>query len=124
MTRPLYGADELRDWLASEGFRCAGDPLHHRDNECNWYGYRRSAIPARACECNSDKPGMQIVVKPSVITINGTRHSSAEVELCGEAGGEWWKLSAYGLRTEDVPAKLSGVEAALVAAWNALRAEP
>ena len=119
--RLLYGETELREWLEAHAFRCAEDPCHYRENECNWYAYRRSELPARACECNSDKPEMQIVVKPSAMQIGEHRHRSAEVELCGEAGGVWWKLSAYSMRPEEVPTKLCDVEVALIAAWNALQ---
>lgn len=118
--RPLYGEDELRDWLTAHGFRCAEDPLRSRENECNWYAYRRSELEARRCECNDDKPGMQIVVKPSALILNDKLHRSAEVELCGEAGGLWWNFSAYSMKPEEVPSKLADVEAGLIAAWNAL----
>lgn len=119
--RSLNGEDALRRELELRGFRCAQDPTRHQWNECNWYAYRRSDMPARPCECNSEKPGMQIVVKPSVMTLNGTKHRSVEVELRGETGGMWWNLSAYGISPEDLPGKLPDVEAGLIAAWNALR---
>lgn len=54
-TQELYGCDELREWLTAQGFRVAHDDLN-RDNECNWYAYRRIALPARECECNTGKP--------------------------------------------------------------------
>lgn len=118
--RPWCGEDELRKWLESQGFRIAKSPLGRLDNECNWYAYHRSELDARACECNYDKPGMQIVVTPYAFSFDGRRHSSAEVELCGEAGGIWWKLRAYSLSPDQVPERLAFVEPALIAAWNAL----
>jgi hypothetical protein len=119
--RPLFGETELRAWLEAQGFRCAEDPTRHHDNECNWYAYRRSKLEARCCECNDNKPGMQIVVKPSAMQIGDNKHRSAEIELCGEANGVWWNFSAYSIRPEEVPVKLPEVEAGLIAAWNALR---
>jgi len=117
--RPWCGEPELREWLEANGFRIAKNTLGHRDNECDWYAYRRSELPARTCEYN-DKPGMQIVVNPHAFTLDGKRHSSAEVEVCGEAGGVWWKLTAYSMSPERVPDGLAFVEPALIAAWNAL----
>ena len=119
--RPLLGAEELRGWLTEQGFRCAENPLRYPENGCNWYAYRRSELSARVCECNDDKPGMQIVVTPSEMTLNDTTHRGVEIELRGEANGVWWKMTAYSLKPEDVPAKLADVERALIAAWNALR---
>jgi len=118
---PLYGEDELRKWLETQGFQCAECHTRYRENECNWYAYRRSAIEARRCECNDNKPGMQIVVKPSVMTLSGTRHRSVEIELRGEYNAVWWNLSAYSMNPDQVPESLSFVEASLIAAWNALR---
>lgn len=121
VVRPLYGEDELRNFLMAHGFRCAEYSLRSRENGCNWYAYRRSELEARRCECNDDKPEMQIIVKPSVLTLNGKQHRSAEVELCGESGGLWWNFMAYSMTPDEVPSKLDDVEAGLIAAWNALR---
>jgi hypothetical protein len=120
---PTYvGCDELRAWLIADGFRVA-DAVFSRDNGCNWYAYRRSAIPARECECNDGKP-MQIVVRPfrlEHVQAVGGAGESAEVDLTGEAGGTWYKLQGYGLKPTDLMARLPEIEAALIAAWNALR---
>jgi len=120
--RPLIGCDDLREWLITQGFRVSEDSLT-RDNECNWYAYRRSALPARECECNDGKP-MQIVVRPFKYQRQGTMHpewQSAEVDVTGEAGGAWFKLSAYSLKHDELRARLSDIESSLIAAWNALR---
>ncbi len=120
--RPLIGCDELRKWLIAQGFRVAPDSLS-RDNGCNWYAYRRSAIPARECECNDGKH-MQIVVRPFRLehanAPNGA-WESAEVDVTGEAGSHWYKLACYSLRHDELMERLYEIEAALIAAWNALR---
>jgi hypothetical protein len=121
--RPLIGCDDLRQWLEAQGFKCAEDGLANKDNQCNWYAYRRSAIPARECECNDGKP-MQIVVRPFKYRHPSTMHGewqSAEVDVTGEAGGAWYKLSAYGLKHEELQARMGEIESSLIAAWNALR---
>ncbi len=122
---PLTGCDELRGWLEAHGFRTAYDGLA-LPNECNWYAYKRSALPARCCECNSDKPGAQIVVRPwrtvDARCANGARESAA-VSLTGEAGGVWHCIDAYSLSHDVLRAKLGGIERGLVAAWNALLPE-
>ena len=120
--RPLIrGMDDLRSWLEENGFRIAEDGLRNQDNEATWYAYRRSGLPARECECNEGK-SMQLVVKPHHYTLrDGRTLESSEVNVTGEAGGVWFKLSAYSLPTDTLRERLSEVEANLIAAWNALR---
>ena len=120
--RPLIGCDELRGWLIAQGFQVAHDSLS-RDNECNWYAYKRSQIPARECECNEGKP-MQLVVRPHKFShprAPSGAWESAEVDVTGEAGGMWFKLQAYSLKHDELRARLGEVESNLIAAWNALR---
>jgi hypothetical protein len=120
--RPLIGCDELREWLIAQGFRVAHDSLQ-RDNECNWYAYRRSALPARECECNEGK-AMQLVVKPHKYAHHsapGDVWESIEVDVTGETGGLWFKLQAYSLKRDELMGRLHEIEAALIEAWNALR---
>ena len=120
--RPLIGCDGLREWLVSQGFRVAYDSIG-RDNGCNWYAYRRSAIQARECECNDGKP-MQIVVRPFRLehaNAPGGVWESVEVDVTGEAGSHWYKLTCYSLKHDELMGRLHEIEAALIAAWNALR---
>ena len=116
----LNGCDELREWLIAQGFRVALDGLSPRGSECNWYAYRRSDIPARECECNDGKP-MQIVIRPHKFQYpSGDTRESVEVDVTGEAGGIWFKLSAYSLTTDELRGRMPEIEAGLIAAWNAL----
>ncbi len=120
----FHGLDDLREWLESQGFRVSQDYMQ-RENGCNWYAYRRSTLPARECECNDGTP-MQIVVRPhlfkhaSAPTPSGA-WESVEVDVTGEASGLWWKLQAYSLKPEELRDRLPDIEAALIAAWNALK---
>jgi hypothetical protein len=117
-----FGCDELRHRLRVDGFRIA-DAVVSRDNGCNWYAYRRSAIPARECECNDGKP-MQIVVRPyrhKHAQAVGGAWESAEVDVTGESGQVWYALKGYGMKPAELMARLPEIEAALIAAWNALR---
>ena len=112
--------DELRAWLESAGFKTSQNGMAHEENHAQWYAYRRTHHPARACECNDDKP-MQIVIRPYEFDLGATQYRSAEVSACGEYGdGQWWDLKAYGIKPDDLPAKLDGIESSLIAAWNAL----
>ena len=115
-----FGCDDLRAWLQALGFNVAFDGLRSQANVCNWYAYRGSAIAARECECNAGKP-LQIVIKPYTYRHDDKTWESAEVEVCGEAGGVWYKLCAYSLPHDVLMAGLPEIEASLVAAWNALR---
>ena len=120
MTEPLRGEDELREWLISQGFRCEINRLHSQKNECNWYAYKRSNLPARPCEANIDKRGTQIVVFPYKTKREQETYRSVEVELVGEANETWCKLFAYGISPEELKTKFPQIERSLVAAWNAL----
>lgn len=117
----FHGAPELRKWLEANGFRSGIDGLRSGHNRCTWYAYRRSKIEARRCECNDDKPGIQLLVKPFLSSLpDGRSLRSCEIELTGEAGGHWYTLKAYSLDIDDVPEKMEHIERSLVAAWNAL----
>ena len=67
----------------------------------------------------------QIVVRPhrfehaSAPTPSGA-WESVEVDVTGEASGIWWKLQAYSLKPDELRERLSEIEGALIAAWNAI----
>lgn len=111
--------EQLHDWLKDQGFSFGRQT--RQMNECDWYAWRRSALPARPCDCNG--PGLQLVINPYAMRLDGTLHESVEVEVTGEAGEIWWKLLAYSMKPADLVARLTDVEAALVAAWNAVQPE-
>jgi hypothetical protein len=114
--------EKLREWLESQGFKIANNSVASEVNQCRWYAWRRSSLPARRCECNDDKEGAQIVVTPHSMTFQAGEqlYESVEVEICGQAGGAWYKLKAYSLSMNELPQQLPQIEAALVRAWNAL----
>ena len=43
---------DLRQYLGSIDFRFAEDGLRSQYNECEWYAWRPSALPAIECETN------------------------------------------------------------------------
>jgi hypothetical protein len=111
----------LHDWLQSVGFRTSEDHNRASYNVCPWYAYKRSSLPARPCECNSDKPGIQVVVNPHASELHSGMYESVTVGLRGEAGGTWWSIEAYAMAPHELPPKLEAIERSLVAAWNALK---
>ena len=114
----MWGCDDLREWLTSQGFTCWVDSLG-RNNGCNWYAYQRSKYPARECECNEGKK-MQIVIRPFSYA-NGTQSwESAEVDVTGEVAGLWFKLSAYSVPHDELKTRLQEIEVRLIDSWNAL----
>jgi hypothetical protein len=114
--RPMIGYDKLRKWLIKQGFSVAFAYLPGCEgNECNWYAYRPSSLPARECETNPGKT-IQIVVHPWEFRML----KSVEVELRGEAGGRWYKILCYSVTHTDLINNLSQIEISLIAAWNAL----
>lgn len=110
---------ELRAHLESIGFRFGPQPARDTANRCGWYAWRRSEIESRPCECNDDKPGVQLVIVPWLFEVQGLEHASCEIELTGQRGA-WYRLKAYGVKFDELPDALQGIEAALVRAWNAL----
>lgn len=112
---------EMKSHLESIGFRSEKNSCRSRiENKARWYAWRKSAVPARECECNKGKP-MQIIVFPYSYLLDGDRRESVEVSLRGEFGA-WWDLKAYGLSPQECVDKLDDIERSLVSAWNALRA--
>lgn len=86
---------------------------------CDWYAYKRSALPARECECNHG--GAQIVITPySYPAPIADVWESVDVSIRGEHRGIWWKLDAYSLPPGEAMGNLETIERSLVAAWNAL----
>jgi len=110
---------KLKTWLESIGFKTAPNPMRSQYNECEWYAWRRIDQETVPCETNENKAG-QLVIWPHEMTHDGMLHTGVEVEICGEAGGTWYKLRAYSIAAADLPAKLDSVESGLVAAWNAI----
>lgn len=114
----MRGCNDLRAWLIAQGFTCSVDSLI-RDNECNWYAYRRSEYPARECECNAGKT-MKIAIRPFSYRDESKRWESAEIDVTGEVKGLWFKLSAYSVKHDELKARLQEIEVRLLDAWNAL----
>lgn len=106
----------LKSQLENAGFRIG--PSHKENSP--WMAYRRSNIQARPCECNSDKPGIQLTVTPYEMDLNGQEWQSSEVNVTGEFGGKWYSLTCYSMKPEEISQNLPEVENTLVAAWNGL----
>ena len=119
--KQLYGEPELMKWLESQGFTCTIDSLEDgRFNLCNWYAYKRSTLKAVRCECNSDKEGVQLCVKPYSFEVRDIESRSVTISITGEAGGVWWDIKAYSLNPDEIPEKFEAAERNLVAMWNAI----
>lgn len=114
---------ELKAWLEGAGFKCAADPLRNQHNDCEWYAWRRSTLPARECECN-ERTSMQLVIHPYSSVHGGSRHESVTAEVRGAYAAHWWTLQAYSLSADELAANLSEIEGSLVRAWEALAPRP
>lgn len=119
MSAQFEGLPDLRADLESAGFRLAHNNLAFRDNWCNWYAYRPSSIEAPECECNEGKR-IQIIVYPHEFDAGDIVAKGAEVEVCGEAGGRWYKLRCYSINADKLVQCLPDIEASLIAAWSAI----
>ncbi|MGI9142489.1 MAG: hypothetical protein ACR2IJ_04805, partial [Fluviibacter sp.] len=108
--------DELKDWLKDQGFREYPNSLASFEDECKWIACKRYDSKYN-CECNYDKPGVQVVVSPHKWHIQGQEGASVEIDITGEANGIWYKLQAYSLSWSELPEKFEQVTEALVKAW-------
>lgn len=83
-----------------------------------WYKRWRDAA---RCECNKDKPGIQVVI--TVHDFDG-RHSY-EIDVTGEKrDGAWVKLSAYSIGEDEIMQAIETQPNQLVAAWNTMANDP
>ncbi len=112
--------NQLRDWLADNGFMFGKNTFRGQFNDCDWYAWRRSKLEARDCDCNG--PKMQIVLTPHSYNRAGKQWESVEADVTGECDGVWYKLQAYSLTPSELVARLDEIETALVGAWNSLSA--
>ncbi len=117
-----YGCDAMREWLLSRGFKLVVG-ASHAYRGCNWYAWRKSTLPAEECELNQ-QPTMQIVIYPwrleQTDAPGGGAWESAQINVSGQAGGQWFSLEATSLTDKELRRRLDFVERSLVAAWNAL----
>lgn len=120
--RKYKGMESLQEWLIADGYRLAQNIFDKKYNLCGWYAYRRVKHAATRCECNEDKE-LQVVVYPYSTRFYDQLHESVEMEVTGEAGGQWYQLKAYGIRQDDFEEKMRQAELSLVQAWNNLYRE-
>jgi hypothetical protein len=120
MNEEFLGEENLYNWLEENGFKFSKNQFVKSEENCNWYAWRRSELSARVCECNSDKDGVQIVVRPFSAQIGDRLHRNVEIDVKGEYKGIWFSISAYSLKPEEVFDRLYDIEKSLVSAWNAL----
>jgi hypothetical protein len=119
MTTLFVGESDFLEWLEANNFWIYSSYKDDPWNECNWYACRRFAQESRRCECNSDKPGLQLVIRPYHST-DITNSRTATFEIIGKTKGIWYNLKAYSINIDDVPEKLDEVSESLVRAWEAL----
>ena len=119
MTEKLHGEEGLMNWLLGNGFKLEREAAIGSLNECNWYAWRRSELPARKCEIN-DGEGMVIVVTAYKARVGSVGFRSVSISVTGVFDGTSREIEAYGIEPESVPAKLADVESSLISAWNAL----
>lgn len=125
---PPTNEEKLQQALLNKGFTLEKDHFRNHGNLTPWYAWRRTRPGCRPCECNSDKPGLVLVIKPYAFNRSLDEYPpriTVEVEICGQANGLWWTLKAYGIDAVDDLLvsnldELEKIEASLVRAWNAL----
>ena len=111
----FHGLDNLRKWLAKNGFTIFENAGRSDYNEADWHASRRLRS-ARECETNGQK--IALWVKPYVSS--AINYESCEVDITGESAGLWFNLRAYMAKPDELMSRLPEIESKLVAAWNAL----
>jgi hypothetical protein len=114
--------ETLKTWLAGNGLTIEVNSLSDENNLAKWYAWKRSSMKARRCEQNGNE-NPQIVVHPFLFRHSGLpngQYESCAVEIVGEYGGVWYRLSAYSMSPDELVENLDSVENSLVRAWRAL----
>lgn len=115
------GLDDLRSQLEQAGWRIYQNHMNSKGNLCNWIACLSMPEGSRDCECNDKPPSY--VVTPYHIFFDGHESASAQVDVTGECGSEWFKLMAYSIQADRVMDRLPSVMRALAAAWQAVQVE-
>ena len=111
----FHGLDNLRKWLAKNGFTICENTGRSYYNEADWHAYRRLSS-ARECEMNG--PKIALWIKPYVSS--AINYENCEADITGESAGLWFNLRVYMAKPDEIMERLPEIEAKLVAAWNAL----
>jgi hypothetical protein len=114
----LVALGNLCDWLQDNGFRVETKPNASPENDCKWYAYRRLAGEVRDCALNDKPPSL--IVLPHLFVLRDRQYSSVEVEITGQVGEPWFRIKAYSIGLDELPAALPEIESSLARAWNAL----
>jgi hypothetical protein len=106
--------DELQTWLVSQGYK----PFTNHHTGAVWCGAKRLPTDAPGCETNAHKVSWH--VRLYEVEAHGVPWRSCEVEICGERGGQWYRLLAYEIAPETMRPNLTAIEQRLLAAWVAV----
>ena len=107
--------DGLKSALESAGWRIDNDGLAG-ERTPKWYAWKRGkGLPD--CECNDKPPSL--CIKPWDMAQFG-HGVSAEIDITGESGGQWYKLQAYGISADTLMDRLPEVTDRLGTAWAAI----
>ena len=124
MSANMESQQNLLDFLTGRGFKKCKNTLASPENACDWYAACRYPAASR-CETNSNKHGIQIVVWPYDLHLPQRYEPgrTAEIEITGEANGQWYKLCAYSVPWGEIVKSFDEITESLVIAWDALPRE-
>lgn len=90
---------------------------HYSNADMYWY---KPYDTKRRCQCNNDKPGIQIVVYGWEMK-HDWDYKSFEIELCAEPNdNEWVSFKVYGIKDENIFDVLEPQIQKLICAWEAI----
>lgn len=106
-----------RTWLANNGWK-VGE--WWEPDYCTGKWYRQFPEVEPRCQCNDDKPGVQLVLREHSRAFRGSYHTQYELELCAEAAdGVWVELKAYSIPGGELRDVIESQIAKLIRAWKA-----
>ena len=103
---------EITLWLESVGWKREENIGEYR--KC--YFWKRYPDVRPTCSCNSDKPGIQIVISCAVFDLQ----EYYEIDVTAECqDGTWVKLKVYSLSSSDLKKSYSEYIDKLIRSWKA-----
>lgn len=103
--------DDLKQWLLERGFK-----IYYQGDQYKPWLAAKNIEHRTKYTCATNSGNLNIIVT----AFEFPEHFGAEVDIRGEACGQWYQLKAYGFSPESLTQQYAAVEARLVAAWDAI----
>ena len=112
---------EVINILEKQGYKSYPVPRHYDQYSIKWAGSKRLPEGSPECDSNEKKISWHINIYDWAIPNDqyNREFKSIEIEIVAEKHGQWFKLSCYGIRWEDLEKQLPVAEKSLLNSWVA-----